>query len=208
MAVASITEFSTVDYPNEISMVIWFRGCNLTCSYCHNKGLLKQPFIHLSTVLKRIERNAMNVGAVVLSGGEFTMASMGELVAICQKAKACGLKVKLDTNGLKKRKINALLNMGLIDFVALDIKGLQRNIGKIVGFDGVKYNALVCDVFLTLNAYKNSNPSFDFLVRTTTGEHLHTLDDLLQIKAFVEDWASSRITWILHEKNIHMHAKI
>jgi pyruvate formate lyase activating enzyme len=40
MIFGGIQKSSTIDFPGLISCVLFTRGCNLDCFYCHNRELL------------------------------------------------------------------------------------------------------------------------------------------------------------------------
>lgn len=112
---------SFVDYPKNISAVIFIGGCNFDCSYCHNKWTISaQGEFDLEEILQRIASNAFFLDAVTITGGEPTLQKTQELEDLIKKIKALGLKVKLDTNGTKPQKLAKLLP--LIDYVAMDVK--------------------------------------------------------------------------------------
>jgi len=116
-----ITPFSALDYPEHLSAIIWFAGCNMRCSYCYNGDIvfstgertLEETLIFLQT------RSGLLDG-VVLSGGEATMFS--GLPEFCRKIKTLGFKIKLDTNGTNPNMLKALMDEELLDYVALDYK--------------------------------------------------------------------------------------
>ena len=58
---------------------------------------------------------------VVISGGEPTLHP-DDLVQLCQKVKNMGYPVKLDTNGSRPRVVARLIEEGLVDYLAMDIK--------------------------------------------------------------------------------------
>jgi len=71
-----ITDMSTVDWYGNVSMVVFFAGCNIRCPYCQNSGLL--PFdsgeeVDLDYIEERliIGMNPVpQLDAVVFTGGE------------------------------------------------------------------------------------------------------------------------------------------
>jgi len=75
MRIAGIIDISTKDIPNRSSMVIFTVGCNLSCSFCHNKYLL-QPNVGkdmvINEVLKQVRSNLL-ISGVSISGGEPTL---------------------------------------------------------------------------------------------------------------------------------------
>ena len=57
---------------------------------------------------------------VTITGGEPTLES--GLADLCRAAKSLGYPVKLDTNGSRPKVLRQLLDLNLVDFVAMDIK--------------------------------------------------------------------------------------
>ncbi len=112
---------SFVDYPQNISAVIFIGGCNFDCTYCHNKWTIEaQGDWDLKQVLQRIRKNASFLDAVTISGGEPTLQKTEELQDLISQIKAMGLKVKLDTNGSRPESIERLLPF--LDYIAMDVK--------------------------------------------------------------------------------------
>ena len=116
---------SLIDYPGKISCVLFLSGCNFECPYCHNpdlvKGRLPSPnFFHEKAVYGFLERRKGFLDGVVISGGEPTLQQ--DLVSLCEKIKKMGYQIKLDTNGSRPRVIKKLIDEGLIDYIAMDIK--------------------------------------------------------------------------------------
>jgi len=124
MRLGGVVDTSTIDWYGNVSLVVFFAGCNFRCPYCQNAGLIpldSGELVGQEYLEKRLwdERNLLD--AVVLSGGEPLLQPQGIRNA-CQLAREKGFKVMLNTNGSRPRVIEGLLNDGLIDRVALDIK--------------------------------------------------------------------------------------
>ncbi len=165
--VYNITKFTTTDYPNHLSCIVWFVGCNMRCSYCYNSNIVlaKEANYSFKDFLNFLKSRIGLLEAVVLSGGE---ASMHDLVTYCQEIKKLGFKIKLDTNGINTILIKELVEKKLLDFIALDFKAPKekfQNITKIAKYE---------NFYETLKYLIGIN--FDFEVRTT----LH--NDLLSVK--------------------------
>jgi len=99
-------------------------GCNLTCPFCHNPGLILDPGSFpdypIDQLLADLQKRNSFIDGVVISGGEPTLDA--GLPAFLRQLKQLGLQVKLDTNGLLPQVIEDLLTEGLIDYLAIDIK--------------------------------------------------------------------------------------
>jgi pyruvate formate lyase activating enzyme len=114
---------SLIDYPGKISCVLFLSGCNFKCPFCHNPDLAKgTPAIVLDRrrVYDFLAQRAGLLDAVVLSGGEPTLNK--DLVFFCERIKKMGYLLKLDTNGSRPQMIQSLLEKGLVDYIAMDIK--------------------------------------------------------------------------------------
>jgi pyruvate formate lyase activating enzyme len=72
-------------------------------------------------VLGRLQKFRKWIEHVVVTGGEPTLQQ--GLPSAISMLKRRGLKVKLDTNGSRPRVLKALVTAGMIDYVAMDIKG-------------------------------------------------------------------------------------
>ncbi|MGA1874954.1 MAG: anaerobic ribonucleoside-triphosphate reductase activating protein [bacterium] len=117
-------ETSLVDWHGKISSVIFLSGCNLRCPYCHNHELVLESdsfqAIPFQWVTGRLQEFIGWIDGVVISGGEPCLyARLPEMI---QGFRELSLKVKLDTNGTKPDMLVFLLDSGLVDYVAMDVK--------------------------------------------------------------------------------------
>lgn len=122
LPIVNLTPFTFLDYPDHTACIVWFGGCNMRCSYCHNPELVRPPkgripFARLDEFL-RMRQGKLE--GVVLSGGEASLSP--QLVAFCRYVKAMGFKLKLDTNGTRPDQIRSLLAESLVDVFAIDYK--------------------------------------------------------------------------------------
>ena len=123
MTFGGLEKFTLIDYPGTVACVVYTIGCNFRCPYCHNPELVDE------TVKTRIsedelfdflaERKKLLEG-VVITGGEPTIHE--DLPEVLKKIKALGYLVKLDTNGTNPLLLRQMVEAGLVDYVAMDIK--------------------------------------------------------------------------------------
>jgi pyruvate formate lyase activating enzyme len=124
--IAHLQPLSLLDYPGKVSAVIWTVGCNLRCPFCYNAELVLPklgavlPRLSVTGVLARLEERAKLLDGVVVSGGEPTLHP--DLPALLREVRALGFLVKLDTNGTRPEVLRSLVDEGLVDYVALDVK--------------------------------------------------------------------------------------
>jgi pyruvate formate lyase activating enzyme len=124
MFLGGLQRHSLIDYPGRISCTCFFSGCNFRCPYCHNPGLVNSadpyPRIVDNDFFVFLETRKGLLDGVVLSGGEPTLQE--HLRSFCERVKAMGFSVKLDTNGSSPQVIRDLLERGLLDYIAMDLK--------------------------------------------------------------------------------------
>ena len=167
-----ITKFTTLDYKNHLSCIIWFIKCNMRCKYCYNNDLVfanvgKYCF---EEILGFLKTRIGLLDAVVLSGGE---ASIHNLSLFCKKIKDLGFKIKLDTNGLNPNLIEKLIKENLLDYISLDFKAPENK------FKSISSSSSYEDFFDTLKYLIKID--FSFEVRTTIQADLLNENDINEI---------------------------
>ncbi len=125
MRFAGLQKNSLIDYPGKVSCVLFLSGCNFDCPYCHNPDLVRgtsscPAYLDEKTVCNFLERRKGFLDGVVISGGEPTLNE--DLISLCEKIQQIGYSVKLDTNGSQPQVIKRLIDEGLVDYIAMDIK--------------------------------------------------------------------------------------
>lgn len=175
MIISGLQELSLIDYPGEIASIIFTQGCPLRCGYCHNPELLPvngaTVSIPVSNILKTLEKNRTIVSAVVVTGGEPTVHN--DLEEFLKELRNLQLKIKLDTNGVHPERVRNIVNSGLVDVVAMDIKHTWKHYEEIVGRTGttIAKNCRETLVFLL-------QAPITFEARTTIQPGLHHYEDI------------------------------
>lgn len=168
---------SFLDWEGHVSAVIFCLGCNFRCPWCHNGELAlgRGEPLGLAQILADIKRRAAFLDGVVISGGEPTLQT--GLPDLVRTITELGLPVKLDTNGSRPEVIEALLNEGLVEHVAMDIKAplgaasYERLTGTHVNVEKIR---------ASMEIIKSRAPSYEF--RTTYVPALHSRSDLLALR--------------------------
>jgi len=164
MKIGTIQKFSLIDYPGKISAVIGTQGCNLRCFWCHNCYLIPHDYSPLFQPIEeddffRFLNERVNfLDAVVISGGEPTLQA--DLLEFCEKIKALGFYVKLDTNGTNPTMLQELIDNRLLDYVAMDIKTDAEQYAKLG-----REKIVIDDIFASVNIILSANIPYEF--RTT-----------------------------------------
>jgi pyruvate formate lyase activating enzyme len=180
LEIKGFINLSFVDWDGKLSPVIFLPNCNLRCPFCHNVNLVLHPekletipFEYIECQLKK------QIGwsdGVCITGGEPTLHS--DLPEICSRLKKMGLLVKVDTNGTNPTMLNDLVDRGLVDYVAMDIKAPLTE-KKYYWATGVEADELLEKVKASIKILLESIIDYEF--RTTVVPTLHDKHDIKQI---------------------------
>lgn len=176
MIIGGFVKFSLNDYPGKTSAVIFTRGCNFRCSYCHNPELVLPekygPEISSDGVFEFLESRKDKLDAVTITGGEPTQHS--DLPLMIKKIKSMGFLVKLDTNGSMPEQLEKIIKDGYLDYIAMDIKAPFEKYEEVsrVPLDTKKIEK-------SISLIMKSGIPYEF--RTTVVKSLTSFDDLRKI---------------------------
>jgi pyruvate formate lyase activating enzyme len=112
-----------MDFPGRLAAVVFTQGCDLCCRYCHNPSLRDRSQPNATTMVafeEFLKKRRGFLEGIVVCGGEPTL--WDELPVLLSFIHRLGFAVKLDTNGMHPRRIHALLEQNLIDYLAVDVK--------------------------------------------------------------------------------------
>ena len=166
LGIYSIQKFSSLDFPNRLSAIVWFSGCNMRCPYCYNTDVVfGKKQIEEKEVIEFLKTRIGLLDGVSITGGEPTLYK--NLINFCKKIKQLGFEIKLDTNGLNFSVIKKLLELNLVDYIALDFKSPKEK------FYNITKNKNYEEFEKTLELLINSDIEFE--VRTTI--HTDLLDE-------------------------------
>lgn len=131
MKIKYIEKTSLVDYPGKIACTLFFFGCNFKCGFCYNPELvIEEKTFDLTEkeILDFLEKRKNQLEGVCLTGGEPLISLEKDFL---KKIKNFGYSIKIDTNGSFPEKLKEFLEENLVDYVAMDIKGIKEDYEKI-----------------------------------------------------------------------------
>lgn len=177
MNIHGFTKTTLLDYPGHMAATVFTGYCNMRCPYCHNSDLVLNPDIfpkedeeEIHAFLKK--RHGILKG-VCISGGEPTLQS--DLAEFIAKIKEIGYLVKLDTNGTNPHILKGLIDNGLIDYVAMDIKAGRNNYAAATGMQCLDLASIEESVSIL------SENRIEYEFRTTAVKGIHTSEDFEDI---------------------------
>ena len=115
---------------------------------------------------------------MVLSGGEPLIQS--GVPEFLQKVRSLGFSIKLDTNGCYPDALEALLDQGLADYVAMDVKNAPEHYVQTVGIPDFD------PAVIARSAAVLAHSGVDYELRTTVVRELHTVADIAAIGAWMQ----------------------
>ncbi|MBN1873432.1 MAG: anaerobic ribonucleoside-triphosphate reductase activating protein [Anaerolineae bacterium] len=130
---------SLIDYADHIATTFFTGSCNFRCPMCHNSDLVLRPgalpALSESEVWTFLARRVGKVTGVVVTGGEPTLQP--DLCDFLRRVRDLGYATKLDTNGYCPETLASLLDAGVLDYVAIDVKAPPEKYARLSGVSGV-----------------------------------------------------------------------
>lgn len=182
MTIHGFNKTTLLDYPEHLAATIFTGGCNFRCPFCHNSDLVlfpeEQPAIPEEEVLSCLDRRRGILQGVCITGGE--PALQKDLPEFIKKIKEMGYLVKLDTNGYRPEVLWKLLEQGLLDYVAMDVKASR---GRYAAAAGVK-NIDLSRIEESIAMLKGAKIPYEF--RTTVVKGIHEIEEFDAIGKWLE----------------------
>lgn len=177
MIIKGMQKVTLLDYPGRVACTLFTGGCNFRCPFCQNSELVLCPgevdTIPNEEVFSYLEKRKRMLDGVCITGGEPTLQE--GLTEFIGRIKAIGLLVKLDTNGYEPDRLAKLIESGLVDYIAMDIKSSPEGYSKASGIEGVELSKIERSIDLI------SSSGIEHEFRTTVVRELHTREDLAAI---------------------------
>ena len=181
MIVSGLQKLTLLDFPGKTACIIFTRDCNFRCPFCHNADLVIGDAAPLENeeIFAYLDKRKKLLDGVVITGGEPLLQK--DIADFIRRVKSFGYAVKLDTNGTYPDRLKALLDEGLVDYVAMDIKNGKA---KYLETAGVSGEALLSRVKESIAIIMASGVAYEF--RTTVVKGLHTKESLLSAFAMIK----------------------
>ena len=178
MLIKGLQKLTLLDFPDKMACTVFTFGCNFRCPFCHNASLVlseraDDTSISEEELFSFLKKRKGILQGVCVTGGEPTL--MPDLAAFLAKIKDMGYAVKLDTNGARPAVLRALVEAGLVDYVAMDVKNSLPRYGETVGIPELD----TAPIEESMDYLMAGHVPFEF--RTTLVRGLHTAEDIRAI---------------------------
>ncbi len=180
MKICGLQKTTLLDFPGRVAATVFTGGCNFRCPFCHNSELLGDDAAAAYTeeqVLEFLSRRTGILEGVAITGGEPTLQP--DLEDFIQKVRALGYLIKLDTNGYRPGVLKRLVEQGLVDYVAMDIKTSPERYEIVAGVPGL----ILTPILESVEFLKSGVVDYEF--RTTVVKELHSAEDFQKIGSWI-----------------------
>lgn len=182
MRISGLQKMTLLDYPGLVACTVFTGGCNLRCPFCHNASLVLPERSADETdeaeVFRFLEKRQGMLDGVAVTGGEPLLHA--DLPDFLRRVRALGYRIKLDTNGTFPDRLRAVVEEGLVDRVAMDVKNAPLLYGKTVGL----HRFDIAPVERSKDYLLEGHVEYEF--RTTVVRGLHTAESLLAAARWIE----------------------
>ncbi len=181
MIINGFQKLTLLDYPGKVACTIFTAGCNMRCPFCHNASLVthidSENIFNTDDILNYLEKRQGILEGVCITGGEPLLQP--DIKEFISEIKKLGYSVKLDTNGTFPEKLKDLVDNGLVDYVAMDIKNSKAKYKETAGIENLDLSKIEESVEFLINS------KLDFEFRTTIVNEFHTVDDIQDIVVWI-----------------------
>lgn len=182
MRISGFEKLTLLNYPEKVACMIFTKGCNFKCPFCHNSELINidsnYEEITENEIFSYLEKRKNILDGVCISGGEPLIHK--DIGIFISRIKSLGFCVKLDTNGSNPTLLKELIDNNLIDYVAMDIK---NTFDKYNDTSGVSVN--IENIKKSIKIIEDSNIKYEF--RTTLVKEYHDINDIEEICKMIDN---------------------
>ena len=178
MKISGFDKLTLLNYPDKVACTIFTSGCNLRCPFCHNSGLVTNNYneISFNSIYEYLKKRIGILDGVCITGGEPLIHA--DIKDYIKKIKDLGYLVKIDTNGCNPKLLKELIDLKLVDYIAMDIKNIYS---KYDITSGVKVN--IDNIKKSISIIENSGIDYEF--RTTIVKEFHSTQDIKEILSYI-----------------------
>ena len=179
MQINGLQKLTLLDFPGKIACTVFLGGCNFRCPFCHNASLALAERVKSNTIISNeeffdfLKKRVGILQGVCISGGEPTLYH--DLPSFIKEIRKMGFSVKLDTNGYNPTMLEQIINDGIVDYIAMDIKNSKEKYALTTGIPNLDVSRIEKSAALLMAG------KMDFEFRTTVVKELHDEEDIEKI---------------------------
>lgn len=182
MKIGGLQKISLQDYPGHICAILFTQGCLFRCGFCHNPELVDpkqfETPMNLDEIIHFLKSRIHKLDAVTITGGEPTIHH--DIVDFIQEIRNLGYKIKLDTSGIRPDVLEKLLELELLDYIAMDIKSKSCSYNLVSGMLKLDFALIQKSIELIIHS------GVDYEFRTTLIKGIHKINDVPQMAHLIK----------------------
>ena len=182
MLIHGLQKMTLLDYPGYVACTVFLSGCDFRCPYCHNFELVNgtaDPIMDEDEFFGFLGKRKGLIDGVCISGGEPLLHK--DIEIFIRKIREMGYKIKLDTNGYHPDMLKKLIDEGLLDYIAMDIKNSIAKYSLTVNVPNIDTSIIKKSISIIMHS------GVDYEFRTTVAGGLHEVDDFEQIGFLIQN---------------------
>ncbi|MBO7368935.1 MAG: anaerobic ribonucleoside-triphosphate reductase activating protein [Clostridia bacterium] len=181
MVIKGLQKLTLLDYPGHTACTVFFAGCNFRCGFCHNAPLVTEiggGSITEEEFFAFLKTRVGVLDGVAITGGE-PLLQKG-IIPFMRKIKELGFKIKLDHNGTLPEVLKEIIDNGLVDYIAVDIKNSPEKYAVTAGLTEFDITPLKKTIDLLIGG------KVDYEFRTTVTAELFEEKDFEEIGKLIK----------------------
>ncbi|MBR5975578.1 MAG: anaerobic ribonucleoside-triphosphate reductase activating protein [Clostridiales bacterium] len=181
MKIHGLMKMTLLDFPGKVACTVFLGGCDMRCPFCHNAELLDPEApaeMDEVELLSFLNKRIGLLDGVVFTGGEPLLRK--ELPELMGKIHEMGFAIKLDTNGNHPERLIEVVEAGLVDYVAMDIKNSPDKYGITIGIPQFDISKVKRSVEFLLTG----KVPYEF--RTTVVSQFHDEESMREIAKWIQ----------------------
>ena len=181
MNIQGLQKLTLLDFPGKVACTLFTGGCNFRCPFCHNAPLVLEPdsapSISDDELFAFLKKRRGLLDGVAITGGEPTLHP--DLPDFIARIRELGYLIKLDSNGTSPAMLRRLIENGMVDYIAMDIKNSPALYAATAGLPSLDLGPIRESVSLLLEGM------VDYEFRTTTVKPFHTDESMTEAAQWI-----------------------
>ncbi len=181
MKIHGLQKMTLLDFPGRVACTVFLGQCDFRCPFCHNYELVDgsaPPVMDEEELYAFLRKRKGLLDGVAITGGEPCLHQ--GLYDLMSRIRQMGYDIKLDTNGNHPKLLKKILDAGLADYVAMDIKNSPEKYAMTIGRESFD-PACICESIRLLGEGR-----CDYEFRTTVVREFHEASDFDEIGKMIE----------------------
>ena len=136
MIIHGLQKMTLLDFPGQVACTVFLGGCEFRCPFCHNADLLDMTapgIMNDDELLELLKKRKGLLDGVAFTGGEPLLRK--DLPALLARVRDIGYKIKVDTNGDHPDLLKEIVQAGLADYIAMDVKNSPARYAETIGWE-------------------------------------------------------------------------